>query len=49
MNRQLEAPFSESQVKKALFEMYPTKSPVQMVFPHIFFPVALGGVWGGSD
>jgi hypothetical protein len=28
MNMQLDAPFSESEVKKALFEMYPTKSPV---------------------
>jgi hypothetical protein len=42
MMNKLDAPFSESEVTKALFEMYPTKSSVQMVFPHIFFPAALG-------
>ena len=37
MNRFLCAPFNESEVKNALFEMFPTKAPGPDGFPAHFF------------
>jgi hypothetical protein len=44
MNRKLSAPFDEAEIKRALFEMYPTKASGPDGFP-AFLPKELGCLW----
>jgi len=48
MNDLLIAPFTEKEVKEALFQMFPTKAPGPDGLPAHFFQRHWDFVWGGS-